>query len=334
MTPQLSSPDDEVRPIFDQLERRARAARRRAFDDADLWPSVTDHQTICCEQVVRGHDLRRTLVAPIVGDEIGSTTALYVIADAYELGVNMTELVGGSATQGVELGKLCAMFALSCSLFDTLQLSHLTELLEVVTHHRSFAERAATELDSDLRLTLKAIAWTLDRLQSLIAATGGTDSPIAIALTAALRAELRARVSDTGSEWTFVETARARFELPFTVLREAILAATQTSAIDTRLDEIFNALAAICFRTTDLTELVTALRGGGLNSIAAVAGATPTRTPNAAKVRVIAARLAKLDVIESAGHQLWASASRAMQLIATLPRLRAVLASYARRSIE
>jgi hypothetical protein len=334
MTPQLSSADDEVRHIFDQLERRARAARRRAFDDADLWPNVTDHQMICCEQVVRGHDLRRMLVAPIVGDEIGSTTVLYVIADAYELGVSTTEMVGGSAEKAVELGKLCAMFALSCSLFDTLELCHITELVEAVADHRSFAQRAATERDPDLRITLKAIAWTLDQLLPLIATTGGADSPIATALTAALRAELRARVSDSGSEWTFVEAARSRFELPFTVLREAILAATRTSAIETRLDEVFNALAAICFRTTDLAELVSALRGGGLNSIAAVAGATPTRTPNAAKVRVIAARLAKLDVIESTGHQLWASASRAMQLIASWPRLRAVLASYARRSIE
>ena len=95
------------------------------------------------------------------------------------------------------------------------------------------------------------------------------------------------------------------------MLREAILAATRTSAIETKLDELFNALAAICFRTTDLAEVVTSLRSGALNSIAAVAGATPNPAPNpapnSAKIRVVAARLAKLDVIESAGHQLWAS---------------------------
>ncbi|MFT3700644.1 MAG: hypothetical protein QM831_46295 [Kofleriaceae bacterium] len=325
---------EETSCVFETLARRTRLARRHAFVDAGLWPADKDHARVCCEQIVRGHDLRRTLLIPALGDELHSAQLFYLLADAHELGAATARWIGADEQPA---GRMCAAVAVAGALVDRVYArseDYANELASVIDESKVAALLDGERIDlvlpttPDVRIAIRAIQWAITELRAHVRVA--STNALGLSLIQLLRTERRIFSAQGGSEWLYVELARARFELVFAVFREIV---TACSFADPRLDQVFGALGRAIARNRDLAELCDDVRGGRLNALAAIAGATPTRTPNSAKVRMVGQRLTKLDLVESFAKELKLEAET-LAHYAMPARLTELFASYARRTFE
>ena len=280
--------------LLDEVWLRARRAVVDSLAEADLWPSLVEHQAFTTAKRIRGEELRdRVLVSALRAEDrrwllspaiFGASNRRFraktpsALAFGWDISTGM-QAVAGHSTR-LDMAEASAVFNFGISIFDLLHDTQADMTGDFATyfdghvlsrlHSEPYFAIELTEIAAgsdvpEIRLILQVIAAVYRKFHALGI---GNFGEVADLLSAAYEAEMKsAAPADGQCAVELTRTARTKSTLPFAIIGTIGGAGAGTDGQCPMPDEVAECIGTIFWRIDDLADIVSDVRSGALNSL-------------------------------------------------------------------